>query len=75
MSDEREELIQELVSWVQELQWQVNALREIVVDRKLVTEEHLNLWVEDAKTEDLLRLRAEARARFLVRREQSGSVH
>ena len=37
--------------------------RQIVIEKELVTEEHLKLWTEDARREESLELLVEQRAR------------
>jgi hypothetical protein len=59
----RKELLEELIALSLESQCEVRALRELLVDRKIFSEEELTRRVEDVKRLELFELQAKAKRR------------
>ncbi len=52
MDEDVSALIQELVNMLAEARWEIGALRQVIVDQKLATEQEIDLRIEDVKLTD-----------------------
>ena len=52
MDEDVSALIQELVNMLAEARWEIGALRQVIVDQKLATEQEIDLRIQDVKLTD-----------------------